>query len=266
MYGSTVRLRPDSPLQKAAFCGLFYFCVWTESSLEEVLHQVQDLGSLTAVAPPSGVPAVIYLPGGGGTAQAAYADGIGETSDRHKFILLVPVGIRKSWNGGRWAGGSCCGTQNDVKFITAMIDDASRDYPIDKRRIYAMGISNGGLMANRLACELSEKIAAIATVAPAAVEDCCSPVRPVPVLNIHGTGDRCNPYYGGEPPLDFCANVPYTRMTPRQTTGRWLEINGCSSIGPDLVYRYGDASCVRFRNCNKGADVEFCKVEGMGHT
>jgi polyhydroxybutyrate depolymerase len=217
-----------------------------------------------SVVPASGIPVVIYVHGGGGTAQDAYNDGIDKTSDRHKFILLVPVGINKSWNGGRWEGGSCCGTQNDVKFISTMIDEVSRDYPVDSHRIYAMGISNGGLMTNRLACELSQKIAAIATVAPAAIEGNCAPVRPVPVLDIHGTGDTCNPYYGGIPPLD-CANVPYTRMTPRQVTATWLEINGCSPFPLDIVYHYGDATCVSFRNCT-AADVAFCKVEGMGHT
>jgi polyhydroxybutyrate depolymerase len=218
-----------------------------------------------SVVPGSGIPVVIYVHGGGGTEQTAYSDGIDKTSDRHKFILLVPIGINKSWNGGRWEGGSCCGTQNDVKFISTMIDEVSRDYPVDSRRIYAMGISNGGLMTNRLACELSQKIAAIATVAPAAIEGNCAPVRPVPVLDIHGTGDPCNPYYGGIPPSEFCANSPYTRMTPRQVTATWLEVNGCSPFALDVVYHYGDATCVSFQNCT-AADVVFCKVEGMGHT
>jgi polyhydroxybutyrate depolymerase len=228
---------------------------------EYVVH-VPRIGSI----PETGIPLVIYIHGGGGTAQAAYGDGIDVASDRHEFLLLIPVGINKSWNGGSWAGGSCCGTQNDVKFFSTMIDEVSHDYPVDSRRIYAMGISNGGLMTNRLACELSTRIAAIATVAPAAVESNCAPTRLVPVMDIHGTGDRCNPYYGGTPPLEFCASVPYTRMTPRQVTTTWLRINGCSSVTPETVYHFGDANCLSFNHCVNSAEVEFCKVEGMGHT
>jgi polyhydroxybutyrate depolymerase len=215
--------------------------------------------------PRAGIPLVIYLHGGGGNMQSAFDDHVDRTADKFGFILAAPQGLNRSWNGGTWLTGSCCGDADDVGFIARMIDDIARDFPLDQARVYAMGISNGGLMTNRLACDLSSRIAAIATVAPAAIESPCLPSVPVPVMDIHGTGDRCNPYFGGEPPLALCANVPYVRMTPREVVATWLELNRCVARDPALVYSKGAANCVAFLPCGR-ADVEFCQVEGMGHT
>ena len=221
----------------------------------------------------STIPVVIYLHGGGGNAQSAYLDGMAEASDLWEFILVSPEGIgeikfgelRGLWNGGEWDGGACCGDADDVGFIAAMLDDLSTRFHIDESRIYAVGISNGGLMTNRLACELSDRLAAVATVAPAAIPSHCSPSVPISVMDIHGTGDRCNPFDGSEPSLGFCRDVPYTRQSPEEVVGAWLEINKCSGQAT-IVYAKGEATCVRYSECMTWAQVEFCTVEGMGHT
>lgn len=217
-------------------------------------------------------PLVIYLHGGAGNMDSARSDGIAAYSDKYGFILAAPEGtgekklgkMRASWNGGTWAGGSCCTDTDDVGFISEMIDELKANLNVDPKRIYAMGISNGGLMANRLACELSDRIAAVATVAPAAVPGGCDPSKPVSVMDIHGTGDTCNPYDGSEPPFSFCADVDYKRMAPQETVDTWLGINGCSG-DPVTAYQNGDATCLSYQ-CRGGSEVQLCTVEGMGHT
>lgn len=224
------------------------------------------------------MPLVIYVHGGGGNMRAAYMDGMDKMSDKYGFILAVPEGtgevklgrMRAQWNGGRWAGGECCGSADDVGFISRMIDEIRLRYRVDEARIYATGISNGGLMTSRLACELSDKIAAIATVAPAAVMSECKPSRPVPVMDIHGTADPANPPDGSEPRgifnedsgSDFAKS--YKRMTPYQVIQAWRKINGCSENKID-GYQNGGSHCEVFNKCSEGAEVELCLVEGMGH-
>lgn len=224
-------------------------------------------------------PVVIYVHGGAGNKKSAYMDGVDEYSDKFGFILAIPEGtgvikfgdLRAGWNGGDWETGVCCGDVDDVGFISEMIEELKRKVNVDEKRIYATGISNGGLMTNRLGCELSDKIAAIAPVAPSAVMSNCNPSRPVPVMVIHGTADPANPPDGSEPTSIFKKgsssglDMPYKRMTPYQVVDVWKKINKCSDI-QIAGYEKGDAKCVIYNDCAEGSEVELCIVEGMGHT
>lgn len=223
-------------------------------------------------------PVVIYIHGGGGDMRAAYMDGIDKFSDKYGFILAVPEGtgdvrlghMRAKWNGGKWAGGECCGSADDVGFIVRMIDAIKENFGVDEKRIYATGISNGGLMVNRLACELSDRIVAIAAVAPAGVMADCRPVRPMSVMDIHGTADPANPPDGSKPRGIFQEGsgsgfaMPYKRMTPDEVVAKWKKINGCSEEYEE-GYSRGGAHCVTYNQCAAGAEVALCMVEGMGH-
>ena len=224
-------------------------------------------------SPDTHTPLVIYLHGGGGNARSAQLDGMHAAADRLGFILAAPEGtgevrfgqLRAVWNGGQWEGGTCCGNADDVGFIAKMIDELIEKFKIDAGRIYAVGISNGGLMTNHLACELADRLAAVATVAPAAMPMDCSPSVPISIMDVHGTADPCNLFHGGESGISFCKNVDYTRMTPHQIVGSWLEINRCSDLAT-TVYAEGAAVCQSYSDCSWGVEVEFCSVEGMGHT
>lgn len=186
-------------------------------------------------------PAVIYLHGGGGSIRAAYNDGMDKASDRLGFVLIVPAGtgpipeILLTWNGGAWGPGkleSCCAYAydhhiDDVGFISRVIADAQVRFRIDENRIYATGISNGGLMSYRLACELSGTIAAVASVASPGTPSSCSPARPVPILHIHGTADPCAPYDGGLPKP--CLGTALHEMQPAShQVAIWRELDHCS--------------------------------------
>jgi polyhydroxybutyrate depolymerase len=223
-------------------------------------------------------PVVIYIHGGGGSMRAAYMDGLDKAADKFSFILAVPQGtgevklghLRGSWNGGKWATGECRGSADDIGFISKMIDELKLKFKVDARRIYATGISNGGLMTNRIGCELSDKIAAIATVAPEAVESNCNPSRPMPVMDIHGTADPANPPDGSEPRGIFAKDsstgfaMSYKRMTPYQVVDAWKKINKCSDKHVP-GYQKGAAKCVIYNDCADSCEVELCMVEGMGH-
>jgi polyhydroxybutyrate depolymerase len=218
------------------------------------------------------VPIVLYIHGGGGNARSAYLDKMDKSSDKFGFILAIPEAtgevkfgeLRGSWNGGIWATGKCCGSADDVGFTARMIEEIKSNFNVDEKRIYATGISNGGLMTNRIGCELSGKIAAIATVAPSAIPSGCKPLRPLPVMDIHGTADIHNPFYGGEPSSAISLKVDYKRMMPEQVVGRWLEINGC--VGePAISILNSKVTYSTYAQCKSGSEVVFVKVEDMGH-
>lgn len=214
------------------------------------------------------LPLVLYIHGGGGKIKSAYLDGLDKAADQFDFVLAVPQGlsVKKGvlstrWNGGRWDGGSCCGNADDIGFISKMIDEVIRNYRINEKRVYVTGISNGGLMTMRIACELADKVAAVATVAPTAVPGSCSPSRPISVMDIHGTADPVNPFYGGESSKG--SRVDYRRMPPSEVVDKLLKIDGCSGTSKPS-YRKGDATCNSY-DCKGASEVVFCEVINMGH-
>ncbi len=172
------------------------------------------------------------------------------------FILVYPygTGLVPGWNAG-----DCCLTGtgvDDVSFVSAMIDQLDSELCIDPRRVYATGFSNGGFLSHRLACELSDRIAAIAPVAGVMGIDGCAPSRPMPVLHMHGTLDLVVPYNGSvligyEPVADTIAD--------------WVERDACRGA-PVVSYQSGDVTCERYESCDAGAEVELCTIEGGGHT
>lgn len=149
-------------------------------------------------------PLVIALHGGGseGGAMNALTD-FNALSDQQGFIVAYPEGYEHNWNDGRNAKGIKAQAENidDVNYISILIDHLEQDLGIDNKMVYATGISNGAIMSHRLACELSNKIAAIAPVAgsiPQKMAAVWSPSRAVSVLIINGTEDAIMPYNGGD--------------------------------------------------------------------
>lgn len=229
-------------------------------------------------SPETPMAVVFYFHGGGGSKRAAYRDGVDTYADKFGFILVVPSGTGPfkdklfTWNSGRWSGwiseGECCGHAgknniDDVGFISKVIDEVRGNFSVDENRVYAMGISNGAMMSYRLACELPDKIAAVAAVAPPAVPGICSSsVKPVPIIHIHGTADPCSLYNGGE--CDSCAGSKgFVAQSASEMISFWLKKNGCLEQR-ETVYAKGAAVCLGYQKCIK--PVEFCAIEGGGHT
>ncbi len=203
--------------------------------------------------PPSynGNPTVVVFNFHGYTQSAAQQASLSKMTpkaDREGFIVVYPQGISNSWN----AGSSCCGTaqsQNidDVGFVNAMIDNLVADICIDQNRIYSTGMSNGAMLSHRLACELSNKIAAIGPVAGRIDVQNCNPSRPVSVMHFHGTDDPLVPYGAAQ-----------------DTIQNWATRNSCQGQ-PVTTYSKGDSKCETYQNCAQGTEVTLCTVGGGGH-
>lgn len=221
-------------------------------------------------------PLVIVLHGGGGNgAGMVKLTNFNAVADREGFIVVYPDGIDRHWNDGRGVEWYRAHTQDvdDVGFISALIDELSRKLNIDVRRVYATGISNGGMMSYRLGCELSDKIAAIAAVtASLAVNKVreWSPSRPMPVMIIAGTADPLVPWEGGD--IRFRGRTYGTLVSLPDTVRFWVEKNGCAARPavrrlPDSAP--DDGTTVRreaYSGCRGGAEVVLYMVEGGGHT
>ena len=201
------------------------------------------------VSATSPAPLVLNFHGLGSNAQEQeiYA-GMTAKATEAGFITAAGDGVDESWNAG-----GCCPPANqegidDVQFVRDMVASISESYCIDPARIYATGMSNGGFMSNRLACDAADLIAAVAPVASfLAVRD-CAPARPIPILMFNGTAD----------PL-----VPYSAAAG--SYAGWGELNGCTGE-PEGTFANGDSSCVSYPECADGATTSFCSVEGGGHT
>lgn len=148
-------------------------------------------------AGPKPVPLVIVLHGAVGTgAQAEQSYGWDAEAGRGGFVAAFPDGIGRTWN----AGPDCCGKAaaenvDDIAFIERLVTAVSAAAPVDSGRVFVTGISNGALLAYRLACA-SRTFAAIAPVSGTMINSCPAP-HPISVLHIHGTADQTIPYGGG---------------------------------------------------------------------
>lgn len=175
-------------------------------------------------------------------------------ADREGFVAVHAEGIGSSWNAGPCCGEAMNSKLDDVGFVRAMIDELESKLCVDERRIFATGMSNGGFLSHRLACELSDRIAAIAPVAGVNGMATCTPKRPVPVLHFHGTSDTLVPYLG---------NAMFPAV--EKMIVDWAKRNGCSEK-PREIFRAGDSHCQTYDTCLPGSEVTLCIVDGGGHT
>ena len=186
-----------------------------------------------------------------------------DLADEYGFIVVYPMGtgFPLRWGTPSWAGDGGQALR-DVKFISDMIDKIEGEYNIDKTRIYANGLSNGGGMSFLLACKLSDRIAAIGGVAGAYSTpfDECNPSRPVPVIAFHGDADPIVPYQGGtrRPP-------GFSLPAVSDWIAGWAKHNRCNTPPVELPAN-GEVSGIRYTNCAQNADVDFYAVHGGGHS
>lgn len=165
---------------------------------------------------------------GGSAAQFDRQYGLTQKANAAKFIVAYPEGVRSDGRLGirTWNAGNCCDYAaehhiDDVQYIRLLIDQLTTRYRINAKKVYVTGMSNGGMMAYRLACEMPEKIAAIAPVSCTMMAADCHPARPMPVLHLHSVLDTKVPPQGGIgiggyyfPPVDSALNVLAFGATP----------------------------------------------------
>lgn len=181
-----------------------------------------------------------------------------DLADQNGFIVVYPMGTGFPRH---WRTGADDGSAADVAFIADLIARLEQDYTIDRTRIYVNGLSNGGGMSHRLACELSDQIAAFGSVSGAYLypAEACNPSRPMPLIAFHGTADPIVPYHGG-PSASF--NIPFPDVP--EWMAAWAARNGCAAT-PQPLPAQGDVSGLRYTGCRENAEVHFYTVAGGGH-
>lgn len=212
---------------------------------------------------------VLNLHGGGGTGAGQAALSHYDTvADQLGLVVVYPDGIDLSWADGRGASKPDRRGVDDVGFLVALADRLVHDYGIDPGRVFATGISAGAFMANRLACDRADVVAAIAPVSGTLGTGVgCAPSRPVSVLAYHGTGDPVVPFAGGA----MIGRGGNSDVVPAPVmAARWRAMDGCSDVPiHDILPSTGDGTAVqRFTGvgCVGGAAVDFLQVDGGGHT
>jgi polyhydroxybutyrate depolymerase len=224
---------------------------------------------------PSRPAAVVLAFHGGGTNAKTMVrfSGLSEMANRASFLAVYPNGSGRNPNFLTWNVGNCCGhalreNVDDVGFVRVLLDDLAGSANIDGERVFATGVSNGGMMAYRLASELSDRIAAIASVAGPVGTESCRATRPVSVLHFHGTSDEFAPYNGGRGPKSFSqADFYSVEFSVRM----WIEANGCPAHGSEirLPNRNHDGTTVTkmvWAPGNAGSEVALYTIHGGGHT
>ena len=195
----------------------------------------------------------------GHAAEQEHDFGQSSQADQEHFLVVYPQAMNRTDNGEpEWATeGQYSPTVNDVLFFSDLLTILQQHLCVDAQRIYAIGYSNGGGMANLLACKLAGRIAAVVPVDAAIYElpGGCHPVRPVPYLEFHGTGDSSVSYTGGS----FLNFVPVM-----QTMQKWATRDGCTS-GPTTFFQQADVIGLKWSDCRGGVMVEHYRVAGGGH-
>lgn len=219
---------------------------------------------------------VIHGYGVGGLAQAVYF-GMQRLVDEEQFVLAAPDGTldgsgKRFWN----ATDTCCDFGgrgvDDVAYLSGLVAEISARYPIDAKRVYVMGHSNGGAMAMRLACDRTTLFAAALELAGPFWSDpqaSCNPAAPIALRVVHGTGDTVVPYDGGPLGVGSATSSPGARAV----AAFFATKNGCmptpdeSAPALDLEDTLAgpETKVTRFAGCPGGADVELWSIEGGAH-
>lgn len=188
----------------------------------------------------------------------------------NNFILIHPQGAplntaltssSSHWNSGGWTIGS---TVDDVDFIDTIIELVSQKYDLNQNRIYSTGMSNGGFMSYHLACNLSSKIAAVASVTgsmSSETYESCNPDHPTSILQVHGSIDVTVPFQG---------NSALGMRSVNDVMDYWKLYNACDIDPTSIIIDYFDIEIAvqhdTYSNCLNDVHVELYKIEGMGHT
>ncbi|HTO71192.1 MAG TPA: PHB depolymerase family esterase [Myxococcota bacterium] len=220
---------------------------------------------------------VVVLHGGGGNARATMVQtGFSREADLAGFVAVYPNGSHGTFASllavGQpkflvWNGGSCCGFASeqqidDVGFVRAVVREVEVALPVDPKRVYATGISNGGMMSYRLACEASDVFAAVGVVSGALVTPGCAPAQPVSVVHFHGDADDYVPLAGGPGKL---SPRGFAYPPAEAALAFWRQADGCAEAPAEATPRPGVHTRV-YGGCRAGTEVAFYRIDGGKHS
>lgn len=213
------------------------------------------------------VPLVLVFHGGAGNAENAIRmTGFNQIADENGFIVAYPNGTgRLEDKILTWNGGGCCGfAQNnhidDVGFVRAVIADIETVASINPKQIYATGISNGGIMSYRLACEAADLFAAIAPVSGSLMISPCTPTEPVSVIHFHGTDDQHILYDGGYGPKSL-VDVNFTSV--KDSVNFWVGFDQCQN--QTTTTPLSDIQLDEWKDCANQTNVTLYTILGGQH-
>ena len=216
---------------------------------------------------PSGLVVNLHAAGATGAQQAALTN-YDAVADAYGIVAVYPNGVDLSWADGRGASQPDRRGIDDVGFLAALIGKLVADFGIDPGRVFVTGLSVGGFMANRLACDRADLIAAVAPVAGTlGVNVGCNASRPVSVLQFHGTADPIVPFDGGT--MTGRGGVSDV-LSATAMSDRWRQVDGCQDAPvQDVLPTTGDGTVThrsRSEPCAAGTTVMLLSVDGGGHT
>ncbi len=204
---------------------------------------------------------VLHGYGASGFVQTAFF-GVGSLATEDNAFVIAPDGTEDSGGKLFWnADAACCDFEHknpdDVAYIGGLIDDISRDWPVDKNQVFVLGHSNGGYMAYRMACERADVIAAIASLAgnASSMPSACMPSEKVGVVHMHGTMDDIVPYSGAVPSVEQWATKNGCLVS--RIDGRTLDLDN-NVDGAETHVGVTDG-------CPVGGNVELWTMEGSTH-
>lgn len=219
--------------------------------------------------PAKPAPLVFIFHGGAGTGLGIVkVSQMNIEADRQGFIAIYPDGLNKHWNDGR-AKYSNQRRQDDVDFIKDIVRKVESEMNIDKARIYACGLSEGGLISQRLACEAPDVFAAVASLGANFVADSgISPSKPFSIMYILGTSDPFMPFKGGDIRILFGKSRGKV-LSADQSVATWVNYDRCPPT--PVVCTYGQPGAnlsIESRTYGpgiNGSEVVYCVVRGGGH-
>ena len=222
------------------------------------------------------LPLLFVLHGGGGSAgnmEWLTQNAFERIADRDGVLVVYPEGIGNSWNDGRndlRAEATQRGI-DDLGFLSKLPVEIAGTFPVDLARVYSTGISNGGFMSMRLACDAAEIFAAVAPVTAnlqADVAPRCAPARPISMTIINGTEDPLVPWEGGE--VRVLLQRRGEVLSTMATLERWREIDDCGPVemGPIIDNVADDETTLRrhVARCAGGTELLLFEIVGGGHT
>lgn len=225
--------------------------------------------------PDKPAPLLMALHGGGGSMDYQADDskyGLIAKSEREGFIAVFPNGFSKLKSGklATWNAGNCCGGArdnqvDDVGFIRQVVTNVASQLNIDRKRVYATGMSNGAMMSYRLACEMSDVFTAIAAVAGTDNTHNCNPKYPVAVLHIHARNDDHVLFNGGSGPGTPVKSAVTDFTSVPNSVAKWVKMNSCTAPPRRILDKAG-AYCEVYAGCQGGTEVQLCVTENGAHS
>lgn len=220
-------------------------------------------------------PVVFAFHGGGGDMklQASEHYGLVDKADSAGFVAVFPNGYSRLPGGklATWNAGNCCAQardagSDDVGLVRAIWNRLQTQVTTDPRRVYATGMSNGGMLSHRLACEMADVFKAVAPVAGTDGTLSCKPTRPVSVLQIHAKDDTHVLFNGGAGDEAFKDKSKVAEfVSVPETVQRWSRRNQCIAP-PRRVLTVPGAYCDAYQACAGGTQVQLCVTETGGHS